>query len=362
MKKNYKYLFYLFFICFFFGMNSVKADEFMFAAFNSSAKEVKGNIRYFSTALNTGSAIQCSIVVVGDDPTNIYCRYTVASDYVTGMQYSFKPTGNYMVFSNSRGKNNTLRITEFESDCEPPEKGSNTAICSIKKVVFKWESNNQCNTPSRTGGPKGLSGIAACTGGISIFCDEYQDLTDDQVKTKCPGAYKSNNSTTANDVKKMCEILDIVAFDRWCKYADGQNIGGSEVEGVKEWANAGRSESESGIEGETPSCSALLATKTGEKTSIADFIKGLVIVISIVGIVILIVSTSGDFIKAITSGEADKMSDTFKKFKNRIIALIVLLLLPILVNWIINVLNNYLIVDYNGNIRIGNVSDCEIIK
>lgn len=92
----------------------------------------------------------------------------------------------------------------------------------------------------------------------------------------------------------------------------------------------------------------------------------------IIGLIILVFTMAGDFIKAIASGDADKMSETFKKSKNRIIASVILLLLPVLVNFIINFLNknvtNIQTYDSDGNkvdsrlkVHLGDLSECGIV-
>lgn len=110
------------------------------------------------------------------------------------------------------------------------------------------------------------------------------------------------------------------------------------------------------------SCSALLGT--GED-SIAPIIKNVFFVTCVIGIIILIFTVSGDFIKAITSNENEAVATAFKSAKNRIIATLILLLLPVLVNFIVDIINNHVIVvtDSNGvttKVKIGNVSDCNI--
>ena len=368
MKRNFKFLFCLLLFCFFVGVNSVSAEKFNFA-FSSNASEVSGNIKNISNALKTGTPIQCLIGIYGEEASGFTCKYLPEISYDKATTFSFVPPKDknnkvkkYMYFSNSRGSYNTLRITGFKSTCKNDK---NHVTCTLDKVTFKWENNDKCNTPSRTGGPKGVSGIAACAGGISIFCDKYKNMTDAQARDHCSGAYKSDSSLTAVDVMKKCDTLDVAAFEKWCKYGSG--LGGSDdenkeekkasIEEIMEWAETvENTDPNSNLE--TTTCSALLSTDDEE---LVGFIKTVVYGIAIVGIVILILSTAGDFLKAITSGEADKMSDTFKRFKNRIIAVIILLLLPLLVNWIITFLNNYVIQDEDGTVRIGDVSECQII-
>ena len=106
-----------------------------------------------------------------------------------------------------------------------------------------------------------------------------------------------------------------------------------------------------------PNCSALLGT--GED-SLGQMLKNIFFGISIVGILLLIILTAMDFIKAIASSdEDDTLIKAFKRSKNRIIAIIILLLLPVLVTVIVNLVNdNVYIVD--GEIKVGDITECNI--
>lgn len=99
----------------------------------------------------------------------------------------------------------------------------------------------------------------------------------------------------------------------------------------------------------------------------ASVLSNFFFLICIVGVVILIFTMSGDFLKAITSGEADAMAKAFKDSKTRIIATIILLLLPVIINFIITVINNNVVVikrkdGTQKEIKIGNVSECNVTK
>lgn len=111
------------------------------------------------------------------------------------------------------------------------------------------------------------------------------------------------------------------------------------------------------------SCTSLLGK--GEK-SIAPLLKNAFFVTCVIGIVIAIFSVSGDFVKAITSGENDAIAVAFKNAKTRIIATIILLLLPVIINFVIDIINDNVIVitDNEKNkteVKIGSVSNCKIV-
>ncbi len=113
-------------------------------------------------------------------------------------------------------------------------------------------------------------------------------------------------------------------------------------------------------------CSEVLGDK------FTTFLKSAFLIISVGGIVLLIVFASLDFIKVITASEDNAMSEAFKKVKNRIIAVIILLLLPLLVNFLIGIVNKSATVvetvdsstgkTVKKEIKIGKLDDCNIAK
>lgn len=371
MNNKYLRLVLFVFVMFFcVNISGVKADNFMFAAFSSNASEVSGNIKNigYNGALKTGTPIQCTINVIDDDAGSFSCTYNAQNNI--GAKFTFavpvdektqKQIG--ISFSNSRGDNNALRITKFNSDCEDISDGnSGTRVkCTIKKVVFKWESHDKCETPSRTGGPKGLTGIVACTGGSSIFCDKYKDMKDDEIKDACPGAYEDDNDLTGKDILKKCETLDTAAFDKWCKNGKVEGESSENKESVKSILDYKWETKDYGISGDGEiECTTLLGDNV-------QLISGIFLVISVIGVVLVIALGISDFVKAVASNDDDANMQAFKRLKNRIISVVILLLLPVLINLVLGFINDnvyYQKVDINGetgeqvSIKIGKVSDC----
>lgn len=129
------------------------------------------------------------------------------------------------------------------------------------------------------------------------------------------------------------------------------------IDEIKDRANKQKKDQENGNIGideeSTPSCSDVL----GDKFS--KFLKSIFVFISVGGIILLIILMSFDFIKVITSSEDNAMSEAFKRVRNRVLAVILLLLLPVLVNFLIGIINNNLHME-DGKITVGDVSDCNI--
>lgn len=72
---------------------------------------------------------------------------------------------------------------------------------------------------------------------------------------------------------------------------------------------------------------------------IIKWLKSAFLLIQIGTIIIVIVMTMLDFVKAITSGEADIMKKVWKNFSRRLIVLVILFLAPVLVNFILKIFN-----------------------
>lgn len=169
---------------------------------------------------------------------------------------------------------------------------------------------------------------------------------DDEVEDKC--LWKINEIVKAANMNSHFSASD----DNYTTCKKNIDI----VDDIKKWAeNKKNTEKNANIgidENENLNCSTLLG-------DFANVLRDAFILISVAGVVILIVLMISDFIKAITSDEDGALLDAFKKSKNRIIATIILLLLPILINFVINLLNDNLRIE-NGNIKVGNVKECNV--
>lgn len=100
-----------------------------------------------------------------------------------------------------------------------------------------------------------------------------------------------------------------------------------------------------------------------------NMINNFSLLICVLAIVLIIVFTSSDFIKAITSSDDDILKKATGRLKVRLISVVILLLLPALVNFTLGFINDKLylyIVDDRGNIvedkdvsiKVGKPSDC----
>lgn len=120
---------------------------------------------------------------------------------------------------------------------------------------------------------------------------------------------------------------------------------------IKKWANKTKGFDQD-IEGSNNGCRTLLSP------GFIDILSDSVLFTSIAGVILVVALTLFDFTKAIASNEDDALLKSFKRLKIRIISVILLLLLPVIVNTIINYANDYLYIDENNKVQFGNVSDC----
>ena len=85
---------------------------------------------------------------------------------------------------------------------------------------------------------------------------------------------------------------------------------------------------------------------------IADYLSKLLWLICVVAIIGLVVMTAINFIQAIVGSEEDKLLKAFKNLKTRIIVLFILILLPTIVGFVVNIYNSN-VDNSNGVVKIG---------
>lgn len=95
-------------------------------------------------------------------------------------------------------------------------------------------------------------------------------------------------------------------------------------------------------------------------TKLTNLLKSIFLLISVVGIILLVAMTSISFVKAIVASDDNKIKDAAKGLKTRIIVIIILLILPVLLSFIINVVNS----NSTGKIKIGSDGKvfCDVTK
>lgn len=167
-------------------------------------------------------------------------------------------------------------------------------------------------------------------------------------KSKQSGAPTLNNETINN--------INPYTKDKEGNYDKNSSSEKSQIDEITNWGKKGKdNESYDTNEG---NC-AIIPSDLQEKLS------QLFWVITIVGILLLIIMTSIEFIKVITASEEDGLKGAFKHTVIRAICVIILLLLPTLINAIIVIINDSNIQkDSDGQIVIGEEGDplCKVAQ
>ena len=140
-------------------------------------------------------------------------------------------------------------------------------------------------------------------------------------------AYVNRDLELARDVMKADDEIDLY-FDE-VKDEAGLNGDIVDITKIKEWAeNAGYD-----IDSLGDPCTII-------SPSLKNLLTSAFWIISVGGIILVVVMTAISFIKAIVGSEDDKFRDAIKHLYTRIIVIIILLLLPMILTFIINLINN----------------------
>lgn len=109
--------------------------------------------------------------------------------------------------------------------------------------------------------------------------------------------------------------------------------GDNDIEKIEAWGSQNKNrEGEYGIEDVGDVCGPI-------NSYLGELITTFLWIIDIIAIILLIIMTMVNFIQALTGMDDEKLRNTFKYLRNRIVAVVVLLLLPVLVGWIIETIN-----------------------
>lgn len=169
-----------------------------------------------------------------------------------------------------------------------------------------------------------------------------------------------SDNTGASD-SAGCALSFVISYDSECAVNDGYN--------AKTLNPADVSEIVEGQNKATGKCDEVCMTKITNwakkegynadskigdpcnliNNSITNLLKSIFLLISVVGIILLVAMTAISFVKAIVASDDNKIKDAAKGLKTRIIVIIILLILPALLSFIINIVNN----NSTGEIKIG---------
>ncbi len=119
----------------------------------------------------------------------------------------------------------------------------------------------------------------------------------------------------------------------------GSGYQASDIDGIMQWGQTG----DINLDGkENIDCNVISG-------NLKDFLNWLFWILCVIGIVLLIIMTAIEFIKVITGQDDEGIKKALKHSLIRIVCAVLLLLLPMLVNFIITVINNA----FSGEVTIG---------
>lgn len=185
------------------------------------------------------------------------------------------------------------------------------------------------------------------------------------------GAKKLSIATEDSDDWLMCQITAGTStyFNEFCVLSDGTNgrtiskeeaqqtvedatedRDGANLEKIIWWAEDNGYDN---VDSLGDDCSII-------SNSLKDILSSAFWIICIAGIILVVVMTAISFIKAITGSDDEKFRDAIKNLFTRLIVIIILLMLPALLTFIINIINS----NITGTVSIGEDGNvfCDISK
>ena len=176
-------------------------------------------------------------------------------------------------------------------------------------------------------------------------------------KQTCINKEQSNddvNNTMREETNQQASDTSMDNIEETIENAKGNNEASSCDENcrnaIKNWANQ---EGYLNVSNVGDPCSIISDT-------LGEFLKNVFFFISVAGIVLVVCLTALGFVKAIVASDDDGLMKAFKQLKTRIIVVIVLLILPVILSFIIDVIND----NSEGEVKIGADGNvfCDVTK
>jgi len=199
---------------------------------------------------------------------------------------------------------------------------------STFSAYFKNSRNNSWGCPTRLGITKsGNDGLRVSIGTIADSCINNNTCMEWSL-------YNNYSKTTGTPTELNVIGVESKHKNSVTNNTTGETISGenadSDIDAIINWAENYESLTEAEYEN-------LCNVITPETKS---FIRNIVIVISVAGILIFLIITMIEFLKGLVSSDDDRISKLLKKLKTRVIFVVLLLLLPIIVTGLINLVND----------------------
>ncbi len=248
------------------------------------------------------------------------------------------------------------------TDCEIEGNGSEGYKCSVNNTTkladaLHQRSTNVYQCPTLYIEQLSTSHPPTIPGATTTVTQYTYSLTPNSSEATQDAKANSGGPLSLDDadVENGNDISN--SDDQFSDYGNSKNVlnsGEADLEGIRKWARVAKPE---GPGYQYGNCNLI-------PTSIIDFLSTLFTVLSIVGVVLLVIMSAIEFIKAVTGSEEDGVKSALKHTLIRIICVVVLLLLPQIITFILNVVNNNNYVIEDNKVVIGDNGDplCKVVK
>ncbi|MCI9110480.1 MAG: hypothetical protein HFH47_01555 [Bacilli bacterium] len=221
---------------------------------------------------------------------------------------------SWVDFNNSDEQTNKQKVA-FDLNNETMNNTLTQNVCPKLKFVNDYNASNT-KTTKFTVSDKDMNGAACTVSQLVSFGSECWVLPGENFKQ----ISSTEMETTIQESTNERDINNIEKIKQW----------GEENKSIEELDNIG------------DGCGAISA-------ELRELISTILWIIDIIAILILIIMTMINLIQAITGSDSEKFKDVFKHARVRIIAVVLLLLLPVLVGGIIDLIND----NADGEVKIG---------
>ncbi len=335
-----------------------------------------GEVRAAPDSLTSSS----SKPLYGDDKKSVNCSCYYTGEYVEEARVTYYAVE--MVYGSNQKEVKSICETDERQNvfgAEKCKKVNHPTIGTPFEVDYKSIYNNNCSVEAcnsaniyfysslfSSNNPNILTDVSKeivttgynCDGGACVAIplkayskEQYNKVvTADNMQEAMveEGMVVDHFNSDGNNIDKIrcwadptldiCKDYNITSPDYTCEVVDGKYYGknGNEVD-VKTYT-------EGCYKG---SCDLI-------PSEILDFLKNFLFIIQIIGILLLIIMSFVEFIRALTGSDDEGLMKAVKNTGKRIIVVVILLLLPVIIVGILNMINNEgYQKDENGNLIIG---------
>lgn len=354
--KGIKLFFIVVSFMFFVGISDVRAKT-------DNGKLNTGSLPLVGSGNNNPTS--CSCYYTGQHNNTSYGKDTV---YAVKVRFSARDANDKCVSDKNCTDRNSLHggtIQGYVVDlCEAWREGDTSSSCVrqdhatignpfVDPEIQKTIVNQKCS-------------LAACSTAKLTFWskNESKEIVSRQETAEFDS--NGNRKDYSHDIFSATADLQAITAETYEKLKNAESlveaaieegtIGSvsADIDAIIRWGNPTNVLDSTGAL-ENLDCQSLLSNYNEEKT-MRDFLSNLFWIISIIGIILLIIMTSIEFIKVVTGQDDEGLIKAFKHTVIRAICVVILLLLPMILSFILGFMNDitdneeYYLKDKDGNI------------